>query len=144
MQTGRSEIVAQLRALGAKRGGVLLAHISYRAARPVEGGPVGLIEALRAALGPEGTLVMPSWGDGAEPFDPARTPADPDLGATADIFWRQPGVMVAAHAFAFAAAGSQAEAILRDRLPLPPHRRESPRRTRAGARRAGSASRLRP
>ncbi|GAB4520618.1 MAG: AAC(3)-VI family aminoglycoside N-acetyltransferase [Amphiplicatus sp.] len=124
--TSKATLARQLRDLGVRPGGVLLAHISYRAARPVEGGPVGLIEALRAALGPEGTLVMPSWGDGGAPFDAARTPTDSDLGATADLFWRRPGVVRAAHAFAFAAAGPRAEAILRDPLPLPPHRRESP------------------
>lgn len=54
------EVAAQLRALGVAQGGVLLAHSSYRAARPVEGGPAGLIEGLRRALGPAGTLAMPS------------------------------------------------------------------------------------
>jgi len=58
----RAAVTAQLHALGVEPGGVLLVHTSYRAVRPVEGGPPGLIEALRAALGPEGTLVMPSWG----------------------------------------------------------------------------------
>src|SRR5688572_10855896 len=39
----------------------LLVHTSFRAVRPIEGGPLGLIEALRAALGSDGTLVLPSW-----------------------------------------------------------------------------------
>src|SRR5207237_835045 len=45
------EIEVQLRALGIRQGGVLVAHTSFRAVRPVEGGPTGLIEALRAAIG---------------------------------------------------------------------------------------------
>jgi len=122
-----SDVTAQLRALGVEAGGVLLVHTSFRATRPVEGGPAGLIRALRAALGPDGTLVMPSWGDdGDVPFDPLRTPAAADLGVVADTFWRLPHVARSDHPFAFAAAGPLAERILSDPLPLPPHRPESP------------------
>ena len=40
--------------------------------KPVEDGPEGLIAALRSALGPEGTLVMPSMtADDDHPFDRA-------------------------------------------------------------------------
>jgi len=122
-----SEIVEQLRALGVEAGGVLLVHTSFRALRPIESGPLGLIAALRTALGPDGTLVMPSWtGDDATPFDPATTAAAPDLGVTADFFWRQPGVVRSDHAFACAAIGPKAEAIVKTALPLPPHTPDSP------------------
>lgn len=124
---GRAEVVAQLRALGVKKGGILLVHTSFRATRPVEGGPLGLIEALHDGLGPDGTLVMPSWsGDDDEPFDPMTTPASPDLGVVADAFWRLPGVRRSHHVHAFAAAGPQAARITADPLPLPPHIPESP------------------
>lgn len=104
-----------------------MAHISYRAVRPVEGGPAGLIEALTLAVGPAGTLVMPSWPeDDDTPFDPARTPAAKDLGVTADVFWRLPGVKRSNHPFAAAARGPESGAIIADPLPLPPHRLESP------------------
>lgn len=123
----RPELVRQLRSLGVAAGDVLLVHTSFRAVRPVEGGPEGLIGALREALGPEGTLVMPSWtGDDDTPFDPAATPASPDLGVVADTFWRLPGVQRSSHAFACAAAGPHAGFILSDPLPLPPHIPESP------------------
>ena len=122
-----AEVVGQLRALGVKEGRVLLVHTSFRAVRPIEGGPTGLIAALRAALGPDGTLVMPSWtGSDEEPFDPVTTPASPDLGIVPDTFWRLPGVMRSSHLFAFAAAGPQAERITSGPLPLPPHIPESP------------------
>jgi hypothetical protein len=71
----KAQIVDQLRRLGVAGGGVLLVHTSFRAVRPVEGGPAGLIAALCDALG-SGTLVMPSWtGHDEEPFDPSTTPA---------------------------------------------------------------------
>jgi aminoglycoside N3'-acetyltransferase len=120
-------LVYQLRALGVGRGGVLLVHTSFRALQPVAGGPAGLIDALQAALGPDGTLVMPSWPDDATaPFDPTTSDAAPDLGVVARTFWRQAGVRRSGHVQAFAAIGPQADAILRDPLPLPPHILASP------------------
>ncbi len=120
-------IVDRLRSLGVRPGGVLLVHMSFRAIRPVDGGPLGLIDALRAALGGDGTLVMPSWtGDDSTPFDPRVTPASADLGVTADLFWRQPGVRRSPHPFAFAAIGPRAEEIVDTALPLPPHGPDSP------------------
>ena len=126
-EMSRAEVADQLRELGVGEGGVLLAHTSFRAVRPVEGGPVGLIEALRDALGPDGTLVMPSWsGDDDDPFDPLTTPAPPSLGVVADTFWRLPGVLRSNHFHAFAAAGPAAARITSGPLPLPPHIPESP------------------
>jgi aminoglycoside N3'-acetyltransferase len=123
----RAELADQLRALGVGPGGVLLVHTSFRATRPVEGGPHGLVGALRDALGPAGTLVMPSWsGNDDEPFDPLTAPASPDLGVVADVFWRLPGVLRSAHCFAFAAAGPGAARITAGALPIPPHAAASP------------------
>ncbi len=120
-------VSAQLRALGVRQGGVLLVHTSFRAVRPVEGGPAGLIAALRQALGPDGTLVMPSWGgEDDRPFDPATTPAAPDLGVVADTFWRLPGVVRSDQVFAFAAAGPEAGRVTADPLLIPPHQPASP------------------
>lgn len=121
------ELTDQLRALGVKAGGVLLVHASFRAVRPVAGGPAGLIAALRDALGPGGTLVMPSMSDNDDaPFERSTSPAAPDLGLIADTFWRLPGVVRSDHPFAFAAIGPQATAITADPLPLPPHGPASP------------------
>lgn len=122
-----STAAAQLRDLGVAPGDILLVHASFRALRPVARGPLGVIEALGQALGPSGTLVMPSWtGDDDTPFDPATSPAAEDLGALASVFWRLPGVLRSRHAFAFAARGPAAAEILADPLPLPPHQVASP------------------
>lgn len=115
-----------LSALGVRPGDVLLVHASYRAVRPVEGGPQAVIDALLRCVRPSGTVVMPSWsGDDDKPFD-AATPAAADLGVIADTFWRQPGAVRSNHPFAFAALGAVAGRITSDSLPIPPHRRESP------------------
>jgi aminoglycoside N3'-acetyltransferase len=126
-QFSKTEIADQLRALGVNKTAVLLVHTSFRAIRPVEGGPLGLIEAIRDVLGPSGTLVMPSFaGDDNKLFDPETTPASPDLGIVADMFWRLPGVQRSNHCHAFAAIGPYARVITCDPLPLPPHIPASP------------------
>ncbi|WP_426749666.1 AAC(3) family N-acetyltransferase [Myxococcus sp. Y35] len=121
-----AQMVEQLRSLGVRQGGVLLVHTSFRAVRPVEGGPLGLIRALREALGSEGTLVMPTMTDGESVFDPRTTPTD-GMGITAELFWRQPGVVRSTHpGGSFAAAGPQAERICQPQPLSPPHGPESP------------------
>ncbi|HAX43516.1 MAG TPA: AAC(3)-VI family aminoglycoside N-acetyltransferase [Bryobacteraceae bacterium] len=122
-----SQVEQQLRAMNVREGAVLLVHTSYRAVRPIEGGPRGLIEALRGALGPRGTLVMPSWtGDDNALFDPLATPAAADLGVVAEQFWRLPDVVRSHHFQAFAAWGPQANFVTEGPLPIPPHIPASP------------------
>jgi aminoglycoside 3-N-acetyltransferase len=126
-ELSKTAVIDQLRALGVKSGGVLLVHTAFRTVRPIEGGPLGLIAALRDALGPDGTLVMPSMSDNDDaPFDPATSRAAADLGVVAQMFWQLPDVMRSDHPFAFAAIGPQAAAITADPLPLPPHGAASP------------------
>ena len=127
MDATRDTLVVQLRALGVVPGAVLLVHSSFRALRPVKGGPQGVIDALLEALGPSGTLVMPSWtGQDDSPFDPSATAAASDLGVIADAFWRRPGVRRSDHPFAFAAFGPRAEKNTFGPLPIPPHAPDSP------------------
>ena len=121
-----TQVTAQLHALGVKPGGVLLVHTSFKAVRPIEGGPLGLIHALRTALGEEGTLVMPTMTDGEAVFDPASTPTC-DMGITAETFWRQPGVQRSTHpGGSFAAAGPLASRICAPQPLSPPHGPDSP------------------
>lgn len=105
---------------------MLLVHTSFRAVGPLEGGPITLIDALRTALGPQGTLVMPSMTDGQAVFDPFSTPTH-GMGITAELFWRQPGVLRSTHPGAsFAALGPQAEWIGKPQPLSPPHGLDSP------------------
>jgi aminoglycoside 3-N-acetyltransferase len=116
----------QLRALGVRQGSVLLVHTSFRAVGPVTSGPLGLIAALRAAIAPGGTLVMPTMTDGEGLFDPRSTPTV-EMGITAELFWRQPGVLRSTHPGAsFAAEGAGAPYICEPQPLAPPHGLESP------------------
>lgn len=120
------EVTTQLRSLGVSAGMVLLVHTSFRSVRPIEGGPLGLISALRSALGPTGTLVMPAMTRGDTVFDPRTTPAW-EMGITAELFWRQRGVLRSTHpGGSFAAIGPQAERICAPQPLSPPHGLDSP------------------
>jgi len=122
----RDELVEQLRALGVTPGGVLVVHTAFSKVGPLDGGPRGLIDALGAALGPNGTLVMPSMSDDDEqPFNPAASPCA-GMGAVADTFWRLPGVMRSDSPHAFAAAGPRAAEITAPHPVDVPHGPDSP------------------
>lgn len=125
-EVGGAELVRQLRALGVRPGGVLLVHTAFSRVRPVGGGPTGLVEALRAAVGPAGTLVMPAMTDDDDhAFDRATTPCR-GMGVVADTFWRMPGVLRSDSPHAFAAVGPHAPAITRDQPVDVPHGPDSP------------------
>lgn len=122
----QATLIQQLLALGVQPGGVLLVHTSFSKVKPVEGGPVGLISALRAALGTEGTLVMPSMSyDDDSVFDKTESHCA-EMGVVADTIWRLPGVLRSDNNHAFAAVGPQAEHILAPHPIEIPHGLDSP------------------
>jgi aminoglycoside N3'-acetyltransferase len=107
-------------------GGVLLVHTAFSRVRPVEGGPEGLIAALRTAITDDGTLVMPSMADGDdEVFDPLSTPCH-GMGVVADTFWRLAAVLRSDSPHAFAAAGPRAPDITSPHPIDVPHGLDSP------------------
>jgi len=119
-------MIEQLLALGVTPGATLLVHTAYSKVRPVDGGPQGLIAALRSALGPQGTLVMPSMSDDDElVFDPQTTPCR-GMGIVAETFWRLPGVLRSHSPHAFAAVGPEAASITADHPWDVPHGLDSP------------------
>jgi len=72
------------------------------------------VAALLQAIGPTGTLVMPSMSDDDQhPFD-ARTTSCLAMGIVAETFWRMPGVLRSDSPHAFAAVGPEAARITAD------------------------------
>jgi aminoglycoside 3-N-acetyltransferase len=137
MPCTREGLAGDLVALGVRRGSVLLLHSSLKALGWVCGGPVAVVQALRDALGPDGTLVVPthtpdntdpagwrhppvpeSWWPVIRahmpPFDPAVTPSR-WMGAVADTVRTWPGARRSDHPqVSFAAVGPAAEAVVAD------------------------------
>lgn len=122
-----AEVAEQLISLGVRKNGILVVHTAFSKLKPIEGGPQALIHALLAALGPLGTLVMPSMSDDDEhPFDPAATPCLENMGIVAETFWRMPGVLRSDNPHAFAAIGPRAAEIVASHPLDVPHGLDSP------------------
>lgn len=122
----RAAVRSQLEALGVTPGAVLVVHSAFSRIGPIEGGPEGFIDALEAALGPTGTLVMPSMSDDDDhPFDVRTTPCRM-LGIVPDSFWRRPGVRRSDNPHAFAAKGPAADYVLAPHPVEIPHGPDSP------------------
>lgn len=128
-------LAADLEELGVRRGGVLMVHASLSRIGWVVGGEQAVVTALEEALGPDGTLVMPSqsWqlcdpgylDDPRVPaeswdavraampaYDPAWTPTR-TMGAVVEAFRTQPGTLRSAHPHrSFAARGPRAAEVV--------------------------------
>ncbi len=128
-----------LEALGVRAGDLLMVHASLRKlglgrADVGDGGAEHLLDALDAAVGPEGTLLMVLGTDypmdwvnerppearaallaGSPPFDHYKAPAQPEVGWLAESFRRRPGTLLSANPSGrFGARGAQADALLAD------------------------------
>jgi aminoglycoside 3-N-acetyltransferase len=93
------QIVADLEHLGLRPGESVLVHSSLSSLGFVKGGADTVIEALLEVLGPQGTLLMPSFQQGSEHellrrgcrFDVRTSPSE--LGIISETFRRRPGVI---------------------------------------------------
>ncbi|GAA4724053.1 aminoglycoside N(3)-acetyltransferase [Promicromonospora umidemergens] len=123
-----------LRALGVVPGDVLLVHSSVQSLGFVAGGVQAVVEALLSAVGPEGTLVVPThtsentdpagWQDPPVPeqwwpvirsetpgFDPARTPSR-WVGVLSEVVRTWPGALRSGHPqVSCAALGARAREV---------------------------------
>jgi len=128
---GQSE--ARLRddllALGVRPGGVLMVHSSLRSLGPVPEGAETVIRGLLAALGTEGTLLMPALtyehvGRHNPVFDVRHTPSN--VGVIAETFRLRPGTRRSLHpTHSVCAVGPLSRVLLEphaaDTTPCGPH-----------------------
>lgn len=112
-----ASIASDLCQLGVASGDVVMAHASMRRIGDVEGRAEGVVRALDASVGADGTLLMNLGAreDVGVPFNYLLTPADPDNGVLAEVFRRLPGTLVNNHPDArFGARGKLARQLLED------------------------------
>jgi aminoglycoside N3'-acetyltransferase len=128
------DLTRDLRALGVRAGDALMVHASLRKLGPVRGGARGVIAALDAAVGPDGSLLMilgavvdHEWVnehpeaeraallEKEAPYDPLASPVLPEVGYLAEAFRTHPGTVVTDNPSGrFAARGRSADALFRD------------------------------
>ncbi|MGW7207908.1 aminoglycoside N(3)-acetyltransferase [Streptomyces sp. NPDC054837] len=130
----RGTVAAQLRELGVRDGEALLVHSSLKSLGWVCGGPVAVVQGLLDAVGPDGTLVVPTqtgdlsdpalWGNPPVPeewwdtirasmpvYDPQVTPSR-GVGVLPETVRTWPGALRSAHPqTSFAAIGRRARQI---------------------------------
>lgn len=106
-----AQLVSEFRALGLCAGDVLLVHSSYKSFGGVEGGPPKVIDALLEVLGPEGTLIMPTFNfdfTKGKPWDVRSTPSQ--MGVLTELVRTDPRAKRVFHPiYSFAVIGKYAD-----------------------------------
>ena len=144
-----TSVTHDLRALGVAPGDVLMVHSSMKSLGFVAGGVHAVVEALLSAVGPQGTLVVPTHtSDNTDPagwqnppvpepwwpvirsdtpgFDPARTPSR-WVGLLAEALRSWPGALRTSHPqVSCAALGARAEEVTAEHDLAETHGERSP------------------
>ncbi len=106
-------LVSGFRDLGLAAGDTLLVHSSYRSLGPVDGGPETVAAALEAALGPDGTLIMPTFNfnfNKGQPWDVRTTRSQ--MGVLTEIVRKDPRAKRVFHPiYSFAVLGKHADML---------------------------------
>ncbi len=110
------DIAEGLRPMGLREGDRVMVHSSLSSMGHVEGGSQSVVEAFLEILGPQGTLMVPTFThSGTEYFDPLVSPSK--NGAITEAVRRHPAARRSLHpTHAVAVIGPDAEALIRDDL----------------------------
>lgn len=107
----REVLVETFRTVGVEPGDVLLVHSSYKSLGGVHGGPATVIDAFLEILGPDGTLVMPTFNFDfcrGVPFDARETPSQ--MGVLTELVRTRPDARRVPHPiYSFAVLGARAD-----------------------------------
>ena len=122
MGKGKLDIISDLKKLGICPGDKVLMHSSYKSLGTVDGGIDTFLDALMELLGPDGTLMLPTFTYDyvtlSNPvFDIRYTMSN--VGYTTEVFRKKPGVVRSLHpTHSLAVWGKDKEKYIKE-LPLP-------------------------
>ena len=80
----KKDIVDKLRKIGLKQADHIIIHSSLSSFGKVAGGADSVIDALIEVVGKEGTVIVPTFGDNQEAYDPNKS--ETDIGLIPKIF----------------------------------------------------------
>jgi len=117
-----ADLLEQLQRVGVRAGQVIIVHSSFDQFEGFRGKPSEVIGVLQQAVGPTGTILMPTipftgsaldYVREAPIFDVRRTPSK--MGLITELFRRSPGVIRSVHpTHSVAAWGARAAELIRD------------------------------
>ena len=117
-----ADLARRLGALGVRPGDIVFVHVAFDRFAGFTGKPTDVLACLRAAVGPAGTILMPSmpftggaidYARSGVAFDARRTPSR--MGIVTELFRRTPGTLRSAHpTHPTLANGPLAAELLRD------------------------------
>lgn len=120
-RTSIHELVSLIRKLGVSSGDTVVAHTALFTLGRIENGLDGLTDAFRQVIGPEGTLVAPTFTYSfrrGEVFDLLHSPTLKQVGLFGEHLRTRPGaVRSPCPQFSFAAVGPEAEFIMQRTSP---------------------------
>ncbi len=108
----RAQAVDQIRSTGVRHGDVVMVHSALRSLGPVAGGADTIIDAFLDAVGPEGTVLFPTFNFNAwtehHYWDVDETPSE--MGAMSEVARARRGARRTPHPiYSFAALGARAD-----------------------------------
>lgn len=91
----QADVAAAMQAIGVEKGDLLLVHSSYTKLGHVIGGPQAVVDGLLNAIGPEGTLVMPTLiqNNFEHAYEEWHMDRPSDVGFLTEFFRKQPGAL---------------------------------------------------
>lgn len=122
MAMTKQDIIRGLKDLGVREGDILMIHSALSSFGRVEGGADAVIDALLEAVGPSGTVAMPTLYlpsiSGIEVFDLNESPSQ--MGEVTEVFRKRPGTLRGIHpTHSVAVVGARAEDLIRDHAKAP-------------------------
>ncbi len=117
LRTSIAQISELVTDLGVRPGDTAVIHSALFSLGRIEGGVAGFNQALRNVVGPEGTLIVPTFTYSfrrGQVFDVKHSPPPAELGAYSNHLWRQPhAVRSADPLLSMAAMGPKAASLMR-------------------------------